>query len=156
MPAAIKRDDYDDEVYLAVRRDLPMIQSDISEIKGSIKELTQKSAADDVRATKQESKMDAIGQNVTDLKEEVQKLADKPAPSIPIVEPIPWYKDFRNILIIVGLVSFLIQSLATSNPQVATALIDGIAGVFGSEITHQQEKTTTTTESTQSSQEEVP
>lgn len=137
MPPALKRDDYDDEVYLAVRRDLPMIQADISEIKGSIKELTQKSAADDIRATKHESKMDTIGQNVSDLKEEVQKLADKPAPTLP--EPGPWYKDFKNILIIIGVFSFLVQGLAASNPQVATALINGVAGVFGAEIEHSQQ-----------------
>jgi hypothetical protein len=140
MPPALRRDDYDDEVYLAVRRDLPMIKQDISEIKGSIKELTEKSASDDVRATKHEGKMDIISENVKGLKDEVKKLAEK---EVPKVEVLPWYKEFKNILIIIGAFSFLVQGLAASNPQVATALIEGVAGVFGAEIFHQQETTTT-------------
>lgn len=126
--SALKRDDYEDEVYLAVRRDLPMIQQDISEIKGSIKELTEKSAADDVRATKHENKIDTIGENVKDLKGEVQKLASKEPVK---VEALPWWKEFRNILIIIGIFAFLVQSLANSNPEVATSLINGVASIFG-------------------------
>ena len=108
-----------------------MMQKDISEIKDKVDDLANKSSDADVRFAQLEIRVDYVAEGVDDLKDEVKKLTDKPDLIIPTI--LPWHKEFKNIMILVGIVAFLIQSLATTNPDVAETFIRGMAGVFGAD-----------------------
>ena len=129
MTKAEQRDDFEDEVYLAIRRDLPMMQKDIGDIKVSIEDMQDKAVQSDLKLVKFEATLDNVSSDVKEVKDDLKKLAT------PVSTPVPWYKEFKSILIVLGLFAFLVQSLAVTNPDVAKALITGIVGIFGSNQT---------------------
>ena len=109
--SVIKVKDIDDELYLLVERDFPMLQKDVEEIKKTVK-LIEKSSENDRAATKEvSSQLVKVTEDVKSVAEDLKSLAvsvstiqkgpreDKPE--------IPWWQDFRNILILLLVAGFM-------------------------------------------------
>lgn len=97
------QDDYDEEVFLVVKRDIPSIQSSLSEIKDEMKDMSEKqdsqSADHNLLVTqvatlssKVDSGFSGTDKRLTELFDEIKLFANK--------EELPWYRSFEKVLIL--------------------------------------------------------
>lgn len=97
------QDDYDEEVFLVVKRDIPSIQSSLSEIKDEMKDMSEKQDSQSTDhnllvtqvttlSTKLDSGFLAADKRFTELFNEIKLIGNK--------EELPWYKSFEKVLIL--------------------------------------------------------
>ena len=116
--SVIKIKDIDDELYLLVERDFPMLQKDVEEIKKTVK-LIEKSSENDRAATKEvSSQLVRVTEDVKSVTADVKSVAEdlkSLAISVSTIQKgphvekpeLPWWQDFRNILILLLVAGFM-------------------------------------------------
>lgn len=101
VKADVKRDpDFENELYLLIERDFPMLKKDVEEIKTDLKSIKESHAQDRLDAKETNSKLDSVAEDVSTLKTSINAMVTK--------TELPWYKDFQKILILLFAVGFMI------------------------------------------------
>lgn len=103
-------DDYNEEVYLVVKRDIPSIQSNLDQIKQDMEEMSDQQSRQSEQHAKLTTQVETLSGKVdgfrsdqalgfaaadkrfTELFEEIKLIANK--------EELPWYKSFEKVLIL--------------------------------------------------------
>lgn len=116
--SVIKVKNIDDELYLLVERDFPMLQKDVEEIRKTVK-IIEKSSENDRAATKEvSSQLVRVTEDVKLVTADVKSVAEdlkSLAVSVSTIQKgpredkpeIPWWQDFRNILILLLVAGFM-------------------------------------------------
>lgn len=105
MPPALKQEDK--EIILLLERDIPNLQERIEKMEDSLDKVKE-------TVSKNESSLVNIATSLSLLKEDIKSITNK--------EDKDWYKDFRNVLIVI----LLISVLALSGVKAYESIINGL------------------------------
>lgn len=103
MPAAkadTRDPEFENQLYLLIERDFPMLQKDVEEIKEDLKSLKDSHAEDRADAKDTKTQLGLVADDVKALKTSVATMVT--------IKELPWYKDFQKLLILLFAVGFMI------------------------------------------------